>query len=315
MKALVTGGAGFVGSNLVARLLNDGWQVVVIDNLRTGRIQHVENLIIEKKITFVEGDILDKKSLEKGFETGIDVVFHLAANADVRHGITDVYKDFDQNTRATLSILDSMKQNSVKKIVFASTGSIYGEASIIPTPENHPIPQQTSLYGAAKMSAENFIHAFAEAFEIQGYIFRLVSVLGPHYSHGHIFDFIQQLNKDPKELEILGDGTQTKSYMHIDDCIDGILLGLDGNQSINTFNLGVDDTCTVAQSAQWICERLGIQPNLNFGNGNRGWIGDNPHIHLDVSKITGLGWRPKYTLKQAIHSTCDYLTNNRWIFG
>ena len=209
-----------------------------------------------------------------------------------------------------------MRFNNVKKIVFASTGSIYGDAKVIPTPEDAPFPTQTSLYGASKLAAEGLISAYCEGFQFQAWIYRFVSVLGPRYTHGHVFDFLRQLLlTDPTTLNVLGDGNQRKSYMHVNDCIDGMLLGVaKAQEKVNTLNLGFDGYCSVRDSIGWICGRLGLSPRLNFAGGDRGWIGDSPFIYLDTRRMRSLGWTPKIGIEQAVISTVDWLQQHPQIF-
>jgi UDP-glucose 4-epimerase len=207
-----------------------------------------------------------------------------------------------------------MRHHHVKQIVFASTGSIYGEASIIPTPENSPFPVQTSLYGASKLAAEGLIQAYAEGFGYQSYIFRFVSILGERYTHGHVFDFYKQLLQKPDELKVLGNGKQRKSYLYIQDCIDAMLFALEhATNKVNIFNLGTDEYCQVTDSIAWICNHLQLSPRLDFGGGDRGWIGDNPFIFLDTTRIRQLGWKPKLSIREGILKTIAYLCENPWV--
>src|SRR5215468_6856498 len=219
MRAFVTGGAGFIGSSLVDRLLADGHQVVAYDNFSTGQREFLSLAVGNPRFTLIEADLLDTRTLGASLRD-VDVVFHLAANADVRFGTEHPRRDLEQNTIATFNVLEAMRANGIKTIAFASTGSIYGEATVIPTPEDAPFPVQTSLYGASKLAGEGLIAAYAEGFGMRGYIFRFVSILGQRYTHGHVFDFVRQLREDPSTLEILGDGLQRKSYLHVNDCVD-----------------------------------------------------------------------------------------------
>jgi UDP-glucose 4-epimerase len=244
------------------------------------------------------------------------VVFHLAANADVRFGTDHPRRDLEQNTIATWNVLEAMRTQGVRRIAFSSTGSVYGEATVIPTPEDCPFPVQTSLYGASKIAAEGLIQAYCEGFGMQSCIFRFVSIMGERYTHGHVFDFYKQLLEHPTELRVLGDGTQRKSYLYIQDCVDAILLALErASAPVSIFNLGTDEYCQVSQSIQWICERLGLRPTLHYTGGDRGWIGDNPFIFLDCKRIRGLGWRPKLTIQQAVLRTVEYLQANQEILA
>ena len=314
MTTFVTGAAGFIGSHLVDRLLRDGEDVIGYDNLSTGMPEFIADARCYPSFTFVKGDLLDTDALTKGMR-GASRVAHLAANADVRFGLDHPRKDLEQNTIATFNVLEAMRANNIKEIIFSSSGSIYGEANIVPTPEDAPFPVQTSLYGASKLAGEGMIAAYAEGYGIKARIFRFVSLLGERYSHGHIFDFMRQLAKDPERLHVLGDGKQRKSYLHVQDCIDGILLGSTAtDERIQIFNLGTDEVCQVFDSVGWITGRLKLSPRLSFSGGRRGWIGDIPMIHLDTSRIRSIGWRPKRSIREAVELTVDWLDANRWIF-
>lgn len=313
-KCFVTGGAGFIGSNLVDALLKQGHEVTVYDNLSTGNLEFLWDASTHKHFRFIEADLHDLQSLNAGMQ-GSDIVFHLAANADVRFGPDHPRRDLEQNTIATHNVLEAMRLQQVRQIVFSSTGSVYGEADVIPTPEDAPFPIQTSLYGASKLASEALITAYSEAFNIQSFIYRFVSILGERYTHGHVYDFYAKLQKNPQQLHILGNGTQRKSYLYVQDCIDAILLSLEiSEQKINVFNLGTDEYCTVNDSATWIAEYLNLRPEFTYSGGDRGWIGDNPFIYLDCSKIRALGWNPKYTIKESVVKTVQYLQTNDWVF-
>ena len=314
MKAFVSGGAGFIGSNLVDRLLNVGHEVTVYDNLSTGLLQFLGNARDFDRFRLVEGDLLDEGSLSEAI-AGHEFVFHLAANADVRFGTEHPRRDLEQNTIATNNVLEAMRKNGINKIAFASTGSVYGDTTVIPTPENAPFPIQTSLYAASKLAGEGLIAAYCEGFGFQSWIFRFVGILGERYSHGHVFDFYRQLKQNPSRLEVLGNGKQRKSYLYIQDCIDAMLFALEkSNESVNVLNLGVDGYCEVNDSIGWICEELGVSPKLEYTGGDRGWIGDNPFIFLDTSKIRDLGWKPKLSIKDGVLKTIQYLKTNEWVF-
>jgi UDP-glucose 4-epimerase len=315
LSTFATGAAGFIGSNLVDRLLGAGEVVVGYDNLSTGMAEFLASARRHCNFTFVEGDLLDTRSLTKAMR-GATRVVHLAANADVRFGLAHPRRDLEQNTIATFHVLEAMRANNVREITFASTGSIYGEAAVVPTPEDAPFPVQTSLYGASKLACEGMIAAYAEGYGIRAHIFRFVSILGQRYSHGHVFDFMMQLAKDQTRLHILGDGKQRKSYLHVDDCIEAMLLALNkADERIAIFNLGTDEVCEVLDSVDWIAKRLRLSPQLSFSGGRQGWIGDNPVIHLDTSRIRGLGWQPKRSIREAVEHTVDWLDANRWIFA
>jgi UDP-glucose 4-epimerase len=314
MHAFVTGGAGFIGSSLVDRLLADGHIVTAYDNFSTGRRAFLRDALRHPAFRLIEGDTLDSGALERAMP-GTEVVFHLAANADVRFGTEHPKKDLEQNTIATFNVLEAMRTNGVKRIAFSSTGSVYGEARVIPTPEDAPFPIQTSLYGASKLAGEGLIAAYAEGYGFEGCIFRFVSILGERYTHGHVFDFYRSLRADPSRLRVLGNGRQRKSYLYVGDCLDAILLAMDKTRGrIEVFNLGTDEYCEVNKSIGWITERLAIQPVLDYTGGDRGWIGDNPFIFLDCARIRALGWAPKLTIRDGIIRTLEYLQAHPELF-
>lgn len=313
MKCVVTGCAGFIGSSLVDRLLADDHTVIGIDNFSTGQRRFLAGAVTKSNFRLVEMDLLDEMKLKSAME-GADTVFHLAANADVRFGTEHPRKDLEQNTIVTYNVLEAMRANGIKRIAFSSTGSVYGEAKVIPTPEEGIFPIQTSLYGASKLAGEGLIAAYCEGFGFQSWIFRFVSILGERYTHGHVFDFYKQLRNDPTQLRVLGNGRQRKSYLYIQDCIDAILVALEKAPGrVNIFNLGVDAYCEVNDSIGWIGEALQVKPTLNYTGGDRGWIGDNPFIFLDTTKIRKLGWEPKLSIKQGVIRTVEYLKANQWV--
>jgi UDP-glucose 4-epimerase len=313
MKAFVTGCAGFIGSHLTDRLLANGCEVVGFDNFSSGQHRFLERARRDSRFRLVEADLLDCEALNSAMR-GSDCVFHLAANADVRRGTEQPRKDLEQNTIATHNVLESMRANGVRKIAFTSTGSVYGEAAIVPTPEDAPFPVQTSLYGASKLACEGLIGAYCEGFGLQGWIFRLVSILGERYSHGHVFDFFRQLCSDSTQLRVLGNGRQRKSYLYVQDCIDAVLLAMSrAGGKVNVFNLGVDSYCEVRDSIGWICAALGVKPRVTYSDGERGWVGDIPFIYLETRRITELGWRPQLNIEQGVVRTLEYLRGNRWL--
>ena len=314
MHYFVTGAAGFIGSNLCDRLLADGHQVTGFDNLSTGRERFLEQAMPHPKFRLVRADLYeDRPGLTQAME-GADFVFHLAANADVRFGTERPRRDLEQNTIVTWNVLEAMRENGIRRIGFSSTGSVYGEPNVHPTPESCPFPVQTSLYGASKLASEGLLQAYGAGFGFETYIFRFVSILGERYSHGHVFDFYAKLLGNPAELPILGDGNQRKSYLYVGDCIRAILTAIAQPAQAGIYNLGADEYCSVRQSATWICGRLGLQPKFVFSGGERGWIGDSPFIYLDCAKARALGWAPSLTIQQAVESTVDYLVANRWLF-
>lgn len=314
-KCFVTGAAGFIGSNLVDRLLALGHQVVGYDNFSTGQEQFLESALRHPAFQLIRGEVLQFEDLARAMR-GCELVFHLAANADVRFGTEHPRRDLEQNAIATWNVLEAMRVGGIRRIAFSSTGSVYGEAPVIPTPEDCPFPVQTSLYGASKLAAEGMIAAYSEAFGIQGLIFRFVSILGERYSHGHVFDFYRQLLEHPDDLRVLGDGRQRKSYLYIQDCVDAILKAVDAAQKpVTILNLGTAEYCQVNDSIGWICERLGLRPKLEYTGGDRGWVGDNPLIFLDCSKMRALGWSPRYGIRESVVKTVEYLMDHQWLLA
>ena len=319
----VTGAAGFIGSNLIDRLLADGVAVTGWDNLSTGQIRFLDGAHAHPKFKLIRGDNLDLPALTAAMR-GTDFVFHLAANADIRDGWKHPEKDLQQNTIATFHVLEAMRANGVKRIAFSSTGSVYGEALVTPekpTPEDDVFPIQTSLYGASKTAGEGLLAAYAEGAQIaEAYIFRFVSILGERYTHGHVFDFYQQLVAHPDHLRVLGDGQQRKSYLYVQDCIDAMLhvtrraTAHDAKHHTQIYNLGTPEFVQVNDSIRFICAALGIKPRLDYTGGDRGWIGDNPFIFLDTKKISATGWKPKLTIEQGIIRTLRWLEANRWVY-
>ncbi|OFW03161.1 MAG: nucleoside-diphosphate sugar epimerase [Acidobacteria bacterium RIFCSPLOWO2_02_FULL_68_18] len=313
MRTLVTGGAGFIGSHFVDRLLAAGHDVVAYDNFSTGQERFLDQALTHPRFQLIRGDLLDRPALAAGAQ-GIDLVFHFAANADVRFGLEWPERDLQQNAVATFNVLEAMRANGVTRIVFASTGSVYGEPDVFPTPEDAPFPRQTSLYGAAKLAGEALVQAYCEGYGFQGYIFRFVSILGERYSHGHVFDFYRQLRAHPDTLHVLGDGHQRKSYIYVHDCLDAIFCALErAVNRVNIFNLGTDEYCEVNDSVRWLTRELGLSPVLSYTGGARGWVGDSPFIFLDCRRIRSLGWRPALSIQDAIVRTVRYLRANEWL--
>lgn len=316
----VTGAAGFIGSSLVDRLLADGREVVGWDNFSTGQEPFLENARRHPGFRLVRGDNLDLPALTAAM-AGCDFVFHFAANADVRFGLQHPSRDLEQNTVATFNVLEAMRANGVRGIGFSSTGSVYGESTVIPTPEDAPFPIQTSLYAASKVAGETLIQAYCEGYGLEGYVFRFVSILGERYTHGHIFDFLKQLQEHPDHLRVLGDGTQRKSYLHIGDCLNAMLhvTGQDtartARHRVQVYNLGTTEYCRVTDSIGWIAEALGVKPRLEFTGGERGWVGDNPFIFLDTTKIRGTGWAAKLSIREGVVRTVNWLRENPWVYG
>lgn len=315
MRVVVTGAAGFIGSTLVDALLARGDTVVGYDNFVTGFREFLSDAQQSPNFHLVEADTLDQASLNQAME-GADLVVHLQANADVRRGPDHPDKDLKQNVIATHNVLEAMRLNGVKRIAFSSTGSVYGEAKVVPTPEDCPFPIQTSLYGASKIAAEGLISAYVESFGFVADIYRFVSILGPRYTHGHVFDFVKKLRDNPAVLPILGDGSQRKSYLHVSDCVAAILLTTDQVRTgVEIYNFGHDGYCQVTDSAGWISDEMKLSPEFAFAGGDRGWIGDNPFIHLDNAKIKRLGWKPAHSIEGSVRETARWLLENPWVYG
>jgi len=310
---IVTGCAGFIGSSMVDRLLLRGHRVTGVDNFSSGQRRFIDTALRHPQFRLVEGDLLNEAGVAEWF-SGADCIIHFAANADVRFGTDHPRRDLEQNTIVTYNVLEGMRANGIRRIAFSSTGSVYGEATVIPTPEAAPFPIQTSLYGASKLACEGLIAAYCEGFGFQSWIFRFVSILGERYTHGHVYDFYKQLKADPTRLRVLGDGKQRKSYLYIQDCIDAVLLAMDkATDRVNIFNLGADTYCQVNESIGWISETLNVAPALDYSGGDRGWIGDNPFIFLDTAKIRTLGWQPKFTIRDGVIRTVEFLRDNQWV--
>jgi len=318
-KVFITGAAGFIGSNLVDRLLADGKAIVGWDNFSTGQQKFLAGALRNPGFKLVTGDNLDLPALTKAME-GCDTVFHLAANADVRFGLEHPARDLQQNTVATFHVLEAMRANGIRRIAFSSTGSVYGEAETIPTPEDAPFPVQTSLYAASKVAGEGMISSYCEGFKFEGYVFRFVSILGERYTHGHVFDFYKQLIEHPGHLKVLGDGTQRKSYLYVQDCVSAMLhvmvLGTakKARHGVEIYNLGTEEYVQVNDSIGFICRALDLKPKLEYTGGSRGWVGDNPFIFLSTQKIRGTGWKTSLTIEQGVGRTLQWLQQNQWVY-
>jgi UDP-glucose 4-epimerase len=302
MRYFVTGGAGFIGSNCVSRLLNDPENsVTVYDNFSSGKREFLAELESNARLTVIEGDLLDFDTLKTSI-AGHDFVFHFAANADVRTGVTNTDIDLKQGVRATFNLLEAMRVNDLKQIAFSSSSTVYGEAKVMPTPETYGPLVPISLYGAAKLGAEAFVMAFVSSFGFQAWIYRLANVIGHNGTHGVIVDFINKLRRNHNELEILGDGRQEKSYLLVDECIDAILFTIKNSQeAVNIFNLGSSDKITVVRIGDLIVEEMGLSNvKFNFTGGTRGWTGDIPIMILDIKKIQDLGFEFKINSENAV---------------
>lgn len=315
MKILVTGVAGFIGSNLADALLARGHEVIGIDNFSTGKKEFLAGAEKHPKFRLHRLDLLDREALAKAMEPGTGYVFHLAANADVRFGLDHPTRDTEQNLLVTQNVLEAMRAKGTKRIAFSSTGSVYGEAKVTPTPEDAPFPVQTSLYGASKLAAEALLSAYAEGYGFESRVYRFVSILGERYTHGHVVDFAAKLSRDPTTLKVLGNGKQRKSYLYVQDCLDAVISQMDKptGARFEVFNLGTDEYVDVDQSLGIICAELGLKPKIEHAGGERGWIGDSPFIFLDCAKMRATGWRPKLSIADSVRKTVAYLRENPWV--
>ena len=305
MKYLITGGAGFIGSHLLDALARNADYVVVVDDLSSGSIDNISKWLSSNNITFLKQD-LSKTEISPKFLQDCEVVFHLAANPEVRIGSTSPDVHFRQNVLTTFNVLESVrKAAAVKKFIFASSSTVYGEAKQIPTPEEYSPMIPISVYGASKLACESLISAYANTYGFQAIIARLANVVGSRSRHGVVYDFIKKLRENPRRLEILGDGTQSKSYIHISDCIDALLLLLEkAMEKVSIFNVGSEDKVDVKTIARIVIEEMGLHDvELYFTggiDGGRGWIGDVKTMQLDISKIKKLGWIPRFTSYESI---------------
>ena len=299
-KYFITGGAGFIGSHLVDHLIEENNEVTVYDDLSLGSSKFIEQHFGKSNFHFVNADLFDFDTLSQSI-TGHDFIFHLAANPDIRAGTEKTDLDLKQGILATYNVLEAMRLNNIKKIVFTSSGTVYGEVTE-PVAENLGPLLPISLYGAGKLSAEGFISAFCHLFDMRAWIFRLANVVGTRCGHGVIFDFINKLRQDQTRLEVLGDGRQEKSYLHIDDCIDGILLGIERSQEqVNVLNLGTDSFTNVTIIAKTVIEAMDLSGvKIEYTGGERGWKGDVPQVKFDIRKIKQVGYKPKYSSDEAV---------------
>jgi len=303
MKVLVTGGAGFIGSHLVDELLRRGLEVTVYDNLSWGKEEFLREHFGKENFRFVRGDLLDFRALAEVMK-GQDFVYHLAANPDIRRGPEQPDLDLKQNTLATFNLLEAMRLRSVRYLSFSSSSTVYGEARVLPTPEDYGPLLPISLYGASKLAAEGLISAYCHTFGFRAWIFRFANIVGPRQTHGVIVDFLEKLRRNPNKLEILGDGSQNKSYLWVKDCVEAMLLAVERSEGgPDIFNLGNTDRLSVRRIAEIVCEETGLRPSFRFTGGRRGWVGDVPEMMLDIRKILSLGWRPRYSSEEAVRRT------------
>lgn len=318
-NVLVTGGAGFIGSHLVDRLMTQNYKVTVLDNLSSGSLNNLKKWLDSKNFTFLQDDLKKPQSLEKAIEKA-DLVFHFAANPEVKVGETDPHVHFEENLLTTFNLLEAVrKKASARKIVFASTSTVYGEATVLPTPEDYGPSIPISTYGASKLGAESLMSAYAHTFGLRTLILRFANIVGPRATIGVILDFIQKLQKNSSRLTILGDGTQNKSYLYIADCIDAIFCAVNrflaGNEKVDIYNIGSEDQVTVKRIAQVVAEEMGIPPpKLVFTggvDGGRGWKGDVKTMHLAIEKLLKLGWKPKLNSEEAVRITVKKLLGHQ----
>lgn len=310
MKCFVTGGAGFIGSNLVDKLMEKN-EVTVYDNLSLGKREHISHHLNNKDFKFIENDLLNFEILKNSIK-GHDVVFHLAANSDISNNkVTDI--DLKKGTLATYNVLEAMRLNNVKKIVFSSTSSIYGEAKTMPTPENYGPLFPISFYGASKLACEGLISAFCHNFGMQAWIFRFANIVGDRGTHGVLIDFIKKLEKDSREMEILGDGEQAKPYLYVKDCVDGIMYGFNNsNEEVNYFNLCTDGATKVRDIASMLVEEMNlINVKFKFTGTKRGWPGDIPQVRMDPTKISKIGWKNKLSSDESVRKAIKALLKQR----
>lgn len=312
MKAIVTGGAGFIGSHLVDRLLEEGYSVTVVDNMSCGRMTNLAQHSGNPRLTVCKVDIRDSEALKRIFN-GHDVVFHLAAQANIRKSLTDHRSDLDNNLIGTLNVMDAMIKNKIHDLVFASTSAVYGEAAVQPTPEDY-FPFQTSFYGASKLACEAYAEAYTQLAPVRFWAFRFANVIGERCRRGVIWDFTHKLLNDSSELEILGDGKQSKEYLHAKDCVEGILLGYrKSSNKTNIFNLGLEEQTIVNRVADLVMEELKLDKRRvkrKYTGGTRGWIGDNPVVVLSIDKIKKLGWKQSVSSEVAIRQTARWTIEN-----
>jgi UDP-glucose 4-epimerase len=307
MKALVTGGAGFIGSHLIDYLLKQNLEVACFDNFSSGKKEFIKKNLSE--ITLFESDLKKNDDIIHALD-GCDVVFHLAANPDVRTGAQDTQTHFDNNILATFNLLEGMRKKNVPTIVFTSSSTVYGDATIIPTTENYAPLIPISTYGASKLASEALIASYCHTFDMNSVIYRFANVVGPRSTHGVIFDFITKLMTNSKELDILGDGKQKKSYLYITDCIDAMWFGFKHSKDrVEIFNIGSEGWTEVTKIADIISQEMGVDPNYRFSGGSegRGWKGDVKYMRLDIGKIKAFGWQPVYNSKDAVKMTVQCL--------
>lgn len=299
MRSIVTGGAGFIGSHLVDYLVSAGDDIIVIDSLVSGDINSIRGHLDAKRIELVSADLLSE-GWQKHL-AGADRVYHLAADPDVRESSVAPDKQLNNTIIATHRVLEAMRKADVREIVFTSTSTVYGEATIIPTPESYTPMEPTSVYGASKLACEALISAYCHSFEMRSWIFRFANIIGARSGHGVITDFIRKLRANPQELEILGDGKQTKSYLEVGECIKAIMyVTTHTKDAVNTYNIGSEDWISVTDIADILIKEMGLSPKYCYTGGTRGWVGDVPKMQLDVSRLKDLGFIPEISSKESV---------------
>ena len=303
-RILVTGGAGFVGSHIVDRLMETGCEIVVFDNFNSGHLDSIDQHFDKNGFSLIEGDLLNTREIEMACDN-IDFVYHTAANPDVRLDAMDTKVYFDQNITATYNLLEAMRKNNISNIAFISTSTIYGEAKTIPTPEEYGPLVPISLYGASKLACEALITSYSHTFDMRTWIFRFANIVGNRSTHGIIVDFIEKLKDNPEQLEILGDGLQSKSYLHVSECVDAIMFIMEHSSDyVNIFNVGSEDTIDAIQIAKIVVDEMGhTNVGFNLKGGKRGWKGDVPQMQLSIEKLKNLGWVPSLTSEDSVRKT------------
>ncbi|MCX6776220.1 MAG: SDR family NAD(P)-dependent oxidoreductase [Candidatus Micrarchaeota archaeon] len=303
---LITGGAGFIGSNLTNFFISKGSDVTVFDNLSSGRMENLNASIGRKNFKFIKGDIRDSETVDSAMK-GVEEVYHLAADPSVKDSATNPGVSFSINVSGTFSVLEAARKNDVKKVVFTSTSTVYGEAEVLPTPENYPLIP-ISNYAASKVADEAYISSYASTYGIKGVVLRLANIFGSPSTHGVMFDFYKKLKTNPKKLEILGNGKQCKSYLYISDCVDALFLASRKQKNIfDFFNVGSGQMENVNYIANTMCSFLKVKPKFEYTGGTRGWKGDVVKMLLDTKKIEKLGWRKKVSLKDGIRKYVEWL--------
>lgn len=311
-RVLITGGAGFIGSHLTEELASRDVELFIIDNLSSGSLKNIEKPFKNPKVKFMKGDLLDPKAVEKVVRNS-EVIYHLAANPEVKVSATNPEIHFVQNVKATFNLLEAVRRfGDLEMLVFTSTSTVYGEASKMPTPEDYAPLKPISIYGASKLACEALVTAYAYTYGFRAVIYRLANIIGSRSRHGVIYDFVQKLKINPMELEVLGDGSQNKSYLYVEDCVEAMIIGLEKSRGhVEILNIGSEDQIMVRDIAKMVIEEMGLKGvKINYTGGvegGRGWVGDVKDMLLDISKIKSLGWRPKHNSKESVRLTAREL--------